>query len=1434
MISFLMVCTRRAAWLLLMLSCAVGVAEPRGDLVWPEAWRVYAPLEQNDPLPDPAFLSDPSEVIELPAYGDLPARRIEPRILKVAPGTPHDLAALFPVHKVGNTALVVLELQSPTDQTVTLGLGADWWLQAWLNGELIFDTVSGDQAGNNTFPIEMLNHRVEVSVKRGRNLLVARIIGGKASATLALGGPQQFAVVEQRLASQADAYRLNASPGSFAERQVLPLDTQALLMARRGLKLPVAEADLAAGALVGLQPLPARQPVLEHTPDIRPRLIDRLSPQFEQPITLLLAKERYPAEDRHLDALVWTTPGPSAPALAGQLEVVLEDKSGATLARHTISDLSPSGLFFSLGLPPELTGSSGSLSVIWRAGETELGRARQRFRVAKPLGTPTEGRIPLTILNEPRTHLRGAPMTVGVPFPLGALQDDRQLRLVDETGEILPLQTLVTARWSRFGSIKWVLCDFTVDLAGEPRELALEFGPEIRRPAGEPLAVTLRGDRFPLVNAGLLQIGEDGLARADELAMLALPALSGAYVTHADGTTYTMPEETETGIEEIGSEKVVIRRTGWYTDAASGERFCQFVTRFTLHRASPIVRLHHTWIYTGDDKQDPIRHMGWRFPSAGPIRPEGILTGFEGGQWVPAPYLVQHDYQAFRLPGDTTDHPGRTPGVLATTRGHTRLLFGAKDFWQNFPSELQNSPAGFTFANWPEHNPPPATPAEVPASEAFRNRWLHEGELLDFRLPDSYLQGDIWRIATHDGTYPLWDKGRAETANAQGIARTEEMLLYLADATTPPEEAARVMRGLDDETLRAVVDPAWLCASGAFGQIHHRAPELWPKAERSYEAGAYAPARWVERLGFYGMWLHGDYPTWSMNLEQRTASAYRTLRKNHLREGWPFDWIPFARSGNPDFFKLALAATRQMSDVNVCHYATPEVEAAMGKGYFRRQGWWDKPAVIPWVGYAQADGLRPGKIVGGTQVRTLTGDVDYLWHAWYLAGEARARDVALLIGTLLQHDYEAIIGPRDSQSILPACLDLYQATWEPWYLLAAHRIAQLHQHLYSDSGEVAKHTFWPDSAGHTWRPADQIFYRYTRSEAHRRIALNNAVGWTSLRQVGSRIQHSRGYGGSREWLAGFAYELTGDPFYHARAAATLDSTVISFYNGDVDYLIGNIGFGFGSNHGNRTGVAVPRLLWMRQQFGDFPEPIHDPIFLFGEAIGENPSAFDFRLPTIFLRKEPGTSPTLFLDTPHRGRHRETSVWPQKPHAPYRYHLQHRDSPASLQGDWRAPTRFSLPADAPAGVYRLVLTGRIVYANATESRAQVHRDYGQVYVPVSNEQQPEVLTFPAHPQMGGTAVDARVVGYWFLVPEGSESFWIDFEDDRTGRVAVWRPDGSLAWDRSYADGSPPRVEIGVLPGQDGRLWRATGGRFVLDPRIPPYFSIHRAKWFNPED
>lgn len=102
------------------------------------------------------------------------------------------------------------------------------------------------------------------------------------------------------------------------------------------------------------------------------------------------------------------------------------------------------------------------------------------------------GSVELTVRERLGVDRYGEPVTMGVPFPKGALADVDHLRLVTGGNEV-PAQFRVLGTWLPGASIRWVLVDFLTDLrANEERSYRLEYGPKVRRLAEVQRAVRIR------------------------------------------------------------------------------------------------------------------------------------------------------------------------------------------------------------------------------------------------------------------------------------------------------------------------------------------------------------------------------------------------------------------------------------------------------------------------------------------------------------------------------------------------------------------------------------------------------------------------------------------------------------------------------------------------------------------------------------------------------------------------------------------------------------------------------------------------------------------------------------------------------------------------------------------------------------------------------
>ncbi|HRU06909.1 MAG TPA: hypothetical protein P5137_14170, partial [Candidatus Brocadiia bacterium] len=570
------------------------------------------------------------------------------------------------------------------------------------------------------------------------------------------------------------------------------------------------------------------------------------------PLKLLLSRDVAPAEDGHLDAILWLD-APEGAQPSGSLSMSVKDAAGNTVSTQDVSPIPARRLFFSPRFGQTMAGKTGRVEVAWRKGATSA-TASAGFTVEPAAGAPAVGRVRLTIPNATAATVAAAPMTVGVPFPRGSLWSDANARLVDDKGAEIPLQTRVTARWSRFGSVKWLLCDFTLDLAGHSRDVFVEFGPEVTRQAQSAIAVTAGGAAAPMLDAGRLLI-DNGLSfdpdgsRRFRKAMTA-DALCGAFVEDVNGVSYKGwgHKELVTGgrvfeasrdgawqVEEQGPQKVVLRRKGWFKEAKGPGQFCQYDARLVVHRNSPLARLFFTWVYTGDSDADRIRNLGWRFGLQG-LKPEGFLSSFDDPKWLHGGFVVQHDHDKFDLMEEAARFPQKTgdgrraPGVMAASGDGFRAYLGVKDFWQNFPAEMAFEKDAMVFYQWPRHGKPRSHTPDL--GTAYRLWFAHEGEVMDLRLPRELAEGPLY--VAECGVEPHFAYGCPETVNAQGVAKTAEMWLFFTDDKTPAVEAVKTLQGLNDESLRPVVDPVWLTGSGVFFEIGPAIDKARPDDERVY------------------------------------------------------------------------------------------------------------------------------------------------------------------------------------------------------------------------------------------------------------------------------------------------------------------------------------------------------------------------------------------------------------------------------------------------------------------------------------------------------------------------------------------------------------------------------------------------------------------------
>ena len=157
-----------------------------GNADWPLNWRVFGPFDANDAQPSDDALRN------IPARLTLAGKTVDGEEVIFTGGCFDFDRVLGPVPasgRAGRTAYAFTRLIVSEDTTVTMGAGADWWMQWWLDGEPVMDTL---RHGNGCKPIAIDNHVFNLKLSKGVHILALRFISGSSKADFACGGPQEL------------------------------------------------------------------------------------------------------------------------------------------------------------------------------------------------------------------------------------------------------------------------------------------------------------------------------------------------------------------------------------------------------------------------------------------------------------------------------------------------------------------------------------------------------------------------------------------------------------------------------------------------------------------------------------------------------------------------------------------------------------------------------------------------------------------------------------------------------------------------------------------------------------------------------------------------------------------------------------------------------------------------------------------------------------------------------------------------------------------------------------------------------------------------------------------------------------------------------------------------------------------------------------------
>lgn len=418
-------------------------------------------------------------------------------------------------------------------------------------------------------------------------------------------------------------------------------------------------------------------------------------------------------------------------------------------------------------------------------------------------------RIELSIVEPLGAERRQWPVTMGVPFPQGALAEAEALRL-ERGGAALPLQTRTMLTWPD-GSSRWVLLDFQLDLTpgGNRADLTWGEGADPRPQPPEPVRPrqTADGTLFLETGAHLWAIAPSGtvpFARAylGEREVIADGGLQSWL--RVDGESYELRLGPRPIVEEAGPLRVAVRGEGLALGADGTPGF-DVTVRLYAHAG-------HGWLRVWLTLTNRMRRLAHLEEFSVSLAPR--LDSADGAE-ADGAFLVSS--------ADLGEHAVHVDGLVD---GYRSLRVGLVD--PTAPARWGDDPEPPRRAARPCQVRPGSGPAQVePRPGASWCALVPAAAVLgDGQTTVSLQCRRFWHLAPKEialtprrvelALYPGW---APPLPWPRGVARTHELILDLAGGRPRRPERTAFALGFEKQPSFQVATRNWMVDSGAFGPV---------------------------------------------------------------------------------------------------------------------------------------------------------------------------------------------------------------------------------------------------------------------------------------------------------------------------------------------------------------------------------------------------------------------------------------------------------------------------------------------------------------------------------------------------------------------------------------------------------------------------------------
>lgn len=672
---------------------------------------------------------------------------------------------------------------------------------------------------------------------------------------------------------------------------------------------------------------------------------------------------------------------------------------------------------------------------------------------------------------------KGAPVTLGIPFPKGALQSVDHLRLLTSEGIEIPCQITEVSNWGPIDeSVKWVWVFF---FSEEGSDYILEYGDAVvpmlpnekivsmnnMRPQGGidvntgPLSFSIHKKGNGFLDEVYLDSNNDGEFQEDELIATSPEKNRGSFLDLLDDSGI---DTSKAVINEVFREKgsgplhTIFRVEGTYTYNRPDNNLSPFTIWLHAYAGKSYVKVLHTMTYTGiPDKHKPQEgqhaniatqnkkiiseatedDMGWMQPND-QIAACGLQFKYHLDENVNVSMpLYEGNWLEDNAPTDLKEVSiaKDTPVELLQQGPERRKSASLRSLYLSGFKKDENKAETNEALNFEAT----IKKGGEKVAEAQRAKgWLNvsDGKRgvgigiknfmkeypkgIEVDPASQTLVGSVWPKNNGPMSFARHNTepdGEMLDNFAQGITKTTEFIYYFYNNEGDDQVSEKMDYVLDAPVAHAT--PEWYTGSKVYGNMAPFSSEH-PDFENALQ---YKFQWWAfnqRHEPWYGMFNYGDGKTYYFN------GKWVQWTNNEPTVDFML-WTNFMRTGDPQYFNLAQAMSRHTMDVDNIHW--PKKRTYYGEINDAIDFWnyEDEPKSTPYLGIGRRHANEHWYALLSAHV-WIQG-----WIAsYYLSADHRALEVAKMTGDTYinriwgEHDLR---GRRLYLSVLNL-VELYDAT----------------------------------------------------------------------------------------------------------------------------------------------------------------------------------------------------------------------------------------------------------------------------------------------------------------------------------------------------------------------------------------------------------------------